>query len=48
MTKSLKNVKNEKCTSRTWNMAKKLKITENENDSLDDLQNDEISENVEK
>ena len=33
---------------RTWNMARKLKIMENENDSLDDLQNDEISEKVEK
>ena len=31
MMKSLKNVKNEKCTHfRTWNMARKLNITENE------------------
>ena len=30
MTKSLKNVKNEKCTLWTWNMARNLKITENE------------------
>ena len=31
---------------RTWNMARKLKIMENEKHPLDDLKNDEISENV--
>ena len=31
---------------RTWNMARKLKIMENEKLPLDDLKNDEITENV--
>ena len=30
--------------SRTWNMAKKLKIIANEKHPLDDLKNDEITE----
>ena len=30
--------------SRTWNMARKLKIMENEKLPLDDLKNDEITE----
>ena len=29
---------------RTWNMARKLKIMENEKHPLDDLKNDEITE----
>ena len=29
---------------RTWNMARKLKIMENEKPPLDDLKNDEITE----
>ena len=29
---------------KTWNMARKLKIMENEKDSLDDLKNDKITE----
>jgi hypothetical protein len=29
---------------RTWNMARKLKIMENEKHPLDDLNNDEITE----
>ena len=33
---------------RTWNMATKLKIMENENHPLDDLKNDEITEKREK
>ena len=33
---------------RTWNMARKLKITENEKHPLEDLKNDEITENREK
>ena len=33
---------------RTWNMARKLKIKENEKNPLDDLKNDEITENREK
>ena len=34
--------------SRTWNMARKLKIMENEKQALDHLKNDEISEKREK
>ena len=87
MTKSLKNLKNEKCTlqeleygektenhrnekytlqdvkyarktekggkfrnvhCRTCNMARKLKIMENEKHPVDDLKNDEITEKPEK
>ena len=33
---------------RTWNMARKLKIMENEKHPLDDLKNDEITAKVEK
>ena len=33
---------------RTWNMARKLKIMENEQHPLDDLKNDEITEKREK
>ena len=33
---------------RTWNMARKPKITENEKHPLDDLNNDEITEKREK
>ena len=33
---------------RTWNMARKLKIMENEKHPLDDLKNDEISKIREK
>ena len=33
---------------RTWNMASKLKIMENEKHPLDDLKNDEIIEKREK
>ena len=31
---------------RTWNMARKLKIMENEKNPLDDLKNDEITKDV--
>ena len=31
---------------KTWNMARKLKIMKNEKYPLDDLKNDEITENV--
>ena len=31
---------------RTWNMARKLKIMENEKHPLDDLKNDKITKNV--
>ena len=34
--------------SRTWNMARKLKIMENEKHPLDDLKNDEITKKREK
>ena len=34
--------------SRTWNMARKLKIIKNEKHPLDDLKNDEINEIREK
>ena len=37
-----------KVQCRTWNMARKLKIMENEKHPLDDLKNDEITENREK
>ncbi len=33
---------------RTWNMARKLKIMENEKQPRDDLKNDEITEKREK
>ena len=33
---------------RTWNMARKLKIMENEKHPLEDLKNDEITEKREK
>ena len=34
--------------SRTWNMARNLKIMENEKHPLDDLKNDEITKKLEK
>ena len=34
--------------SRTWNMARKLKIMENEKHPLDDLKNNEITKKREK
>ena len=46
--------KTEKCGKfrnvhcRTWNMARKLKIMENEKHPLDDLKNDEITKKREK
>ena len=46
--------KTEKCGKfrnvhcRTWNMARKFKIIENEKHPLDDLKNDEITEKREK
>ena len=48
MTKSLKNVKNEKCTLKDLEYGKKMKITENEKHPLDDLKNVEITEKREK
>ena len=33
---------------KTWNMAKKMKIMENEKNPLDDLKNDEITKRREK
>jgi hypothetical protein len=33
---------------RTWNMARKLNIMENEKHTLDDLKNDKITKNLEK
>ena len=33
---------------RTWNMARKMKIMENEKHPLDDLKNDEITEKRQK
>ena len=45
----LKNVENlEMSNCRTWNMARKLKIMENEKHLLDDLKNDVITEEHEK
>ena len=40
------NFRNVHC--RTWNMASELKIMEKEKHTLDDLKNDEITENREK
>ena len=46
--------KTEKCGKfrnvhcRTWNMARKLKIRENEKHTLDNLKNDKITEKREK
>ena len=37
-----------KVQCRTWNMARKLKIMENEKHPLDDLKNDEITKKREK
>ena len=47
MTKSLKNVKNRNAHCRTWNMARKLKIMENEKHPLDELKNEKIPEKCE-
>ena len=33
---------------RTWNMARKLKVMENEKHPIDDLKNDEITEKLGK
>ena len=33
---------------RTWNMARKLKIMENEKNPLEDLKNDKITKKLEK
>ena len=46
--KSEKGGKLRNVLCRTWNMARKLKIMENEKLPLDDLKNDEITENREK
>ena len=45
-TKKGRNFRNVHC--RTWNMARKLNIMENEKHPLDDLNNDEITEKREK
>ena len=44
--KKCEKFKNVHC--KTWNMARKLKIMENEKHALDHLKNDEITENREK
>ena len=44
----LKKVENLEMSCRTWNMARKLKIMENEKHPLDELKNDEITEKPEK
>ena len=46
--KTEKGGKFRKVHCRTWNMARKLKIMENEKHPLDDLKNDEITEKLEK
>ncbi|QIH95731.1 hypothetical protein GBG65_21450 (plasmid) [Curtobacterium flaccumfaciens pv. flaccumfaciens] len=49
MARKLKNMENlEMFTVGTWNMARKLKIMENEKHPLDDLKNDEITKKREK
>jgi hypothetical protein len=40
------NFRNIDC--RTWNMARKVKIVENEKNPLDDLKNDDLTEKCEK
>ena len=45
-TEKVEKFKNDHC--RTWNMARKLKIMENEKHPLDDLKNEEITEKREK
>ena len=44
--KTIKGGKFRNVHCRTWNMARKLKIMENEKNPLDDLKNDEITKNV--
>ena len=46
--KTEKSGKNSNVHFRTWNMARKLKIMENEKNPLYDLKNDEITEKLEK
>ena len=46
--KTEKGGKFRKVHCRTWNMARKLKIMENEKLPLEDLKNDEITEKREK
>ena len=46
--KTEKGVKFRNVHSRTWNMARKLKIIENKKHTLDVLKNDEITEKREK
>jgi hypothetical protein len=46
--KTVKGGKFQNVHCRTWNMARKLKIMENEKHTLDDLKNDEITEKHEK
>ena len=48
MTKSLKYVKNEKCTLKDLEYGKKTENMENEKYPLDDLKNDEITKIREK
>ena len=45
-TEKVEKFRNVHCT--TWNMARKLKIMENEKLPLDDLKNDEITKKLEK
>ena len=44
----LKNVEKRNVHCMTWNMARKMKIMENEKHTLDDLKNDEITKKREK
>ena len=46
--KTEKGVKFRNVHCMTWNMARKMKIMENEKQPLDDLKNDEITEKREK
>ena len=45
-TEQVGKIRNVNC--RTWNIARKLKIMENEKYPIDDLKNDEITEKREK
>ena len=48
VSKTEKSRKFENVHCRTWNMARKLKIMENEKHPLDNLKNDEITKKREK
>ena len=48
MARKTEKAGNKNVHRKTWNMARKLKIMENEKHPLDDLKNEEITEKREK